>query len=456
MAVLALLLLCCRHHPSPPPRAWVWPGANPHNTMLLSQSGTSRRGRMLYRHQWDAEAFESCGFELPAAVAMEAQGLMLADIDADGRLELLVGPAGLAPECVLSSDGLPFNGPGRGGAGDRVLLADAGRAGILGPCCVDDPGLVCWSVRLNGRTIQVRPFSRARADPDGPSHGIFVCDSAGQESWRHATAPRLALAAAVDLTADGRTELLFGSYSEEHGWRANGTTDHDSTYCFCFDDSGRLVWQRGFGAWLFAGCRPAVADLDGDGRLEVVVACHTWNNTGGGLFVLDAATGRVIASAAAGRSFGSVGCADLDGDGSIEVVAVHSGITAGVGVYRFESETLRPMRSMVTGRAIADGDARLCRLDALCDLDGDGRVEIVVSESRQQLICPDPQFYPSRFVSSRLAILSAELKPLQYLPLPCRPTAVAAGDIIPGGDIELVVLTDRLSLYSSDITASER
>jgi hypothetical protein len=450
---LGLLLGGCTRQPATPAE-WTWPGANSRNTMFFAGTGTSRCGRPHFAHQWDAEVFDQPDYELPAAVAMESQGLVLADLDGDRRLEIVVGAAGRQPAVILSRDGLPRDTGGQGFGRFRVLLHDDSTrppaASAADTLC---SATTCWRVRLNGQSLQLRCLIVGANEPGGPAYGVAGCDSTGRERWRYLTAPRPVLAAAADLDGDGRSELLFGSYSEVHGWQANRTTDLDSTYCFCLDDSGRLVWQRSFGAWRFAGNRPCVQDLDGDGRPEVVVACHGWLNRDGGLYVLDAASGAVRARADRGRSFGSVGCADLERDGAVDIVAAYSGREAGLRVYRFEDDSLRLVRSAVTGRAVGEDDSRLCRLDALCDLDGDGRVEIVASQVWQQLVCPDPQFYPSRFTNFRLALFSPGLEPLQYLRLPARSMAVAAGDLIPGGDIELVVLSDRLSLYSTAITS---
>jgi hypothetical protein len=64
------------------------------------------------------------------------------------------------------------------------------------------------------------------------------------------------------------------------------------------------------------------------------------------------------------------------------------------------------------------------------------------------MICRDPMFYPSTYDSSGLLVLGSDLQKRQEIPLPVRCMDVTLGDVIPGGNIELLVITDRLRLYS--------
>jgi hypothetical protein len=92
-------------------------------------------------------------------------------------------------------------------------------------------------------------------------------------------------------------------------------------------------------------------------------------------------------------------------------------------------------------------NSRVC---AICDLDGDRRPEIVTTRWRRRQLCPDPFFYPSKTDSCVLTILDGSLKSRQELPLPLYCQGLTLGDIIPGGNIEMLVLTDRLTLYTMD------
>jgi hypothetical protein len=138
--------------------------------------------------------------------------------------------------------------------------------------------------------------------PSFPSRMLECRDCAtGRLEWRYEFGARPDLMAVADLDSDGSEELLFATYGEENGAIANGTQDHDSSYCVALRDDGTRLWQRAFGAHPFSGCLAGVADLNRDGKPEVFVAGYTWQNDFGGLAVLDGATGRVIAASPPGR-----------------------------------------------------------------------------------------------------------------------------------------------------------
>jgi hypothetical protein len=457
--------------------------------MQYAQHGTRSLGEFRLEPSWDAEHLAVPDCENVPLVGAAEMGVMAADLDRNGQLELVLSAPGLAPSVVLTGQGVPWQARRqRTGYGTRVVLGDSGDAptqpvGLpAGWEPASGPSRWAWLFDINHRMLAVRPCA-------GSSEGTPAeCGLEGAEpgrpgsGWTYPAGARLFPWAVADVNRDGRSELVCGTYGEERGLSANGISDSDSGYCIVLSDSGRLVWQRAFGAWRFTGCRPCVADLDADQRPEVVVACYTWQDNGGGLFVLDGATGAVLASTKGqeaertrgqtsesrepsggtgdaaserGRSFGSVGCADLDGDGQVEIAAAWSGPASGVAVYRFrrgggEPGRLELVRAAATGQSSQAGDICRSRLDALCDLDGDGATELVLTRTRQTLICPDPLFYPSRFDSCELLVLSPELAVRQRITLPGRAQAVIAADVVAGGNIELVVRSDRLTLYSAD------
>lgn len=114
-------------------------------------------------------------------------------------------------------------------------------------------------------------------------------------------------------------------------------------------------------AWLAS---PGVADLDGDGRPEVIVARER-------VVAVYGADGtmRWRANAGSGRVWASPVVADLDNDGRLDV-AVASGNA--VAAFNAQGQPLRgfPVRWQEELRALAAGD-----------LDGDGRVELVAAST---------------------------------------------------------------------------
>jgi uncharacterized repeat protein (TIGR01451 family) len=139
-----------------------------------------------------------------------------------------------------------------------------------------------------------------------------------------------------------------------------------------------LKWQDGgcYSSWCETGwyASPAVADLDGDGQAEVIGSGYT-------IFVLNGATGDEEWHMPSGydrsspgvssnrRTWPGIALADLFGDGRLEIVTAHSGGV--VSVYDAQGYFMpgwpqHPTSSELRGLSLAD-------------LDGDGQIEIVVT-----------------------------------------------------------------------------
>jgi len=146
-------------------------------------------------------------------------------------------------------------------------------------------------------------------------------------------------------------------------------------------DAPTLKWQHGgcYSSWCETGwySSPAVADLDGDGTMEVIASAYT-------IFALDGATGDVEWSTKSGhdrsepeadnvgRTWPGIVVADVDNDGSLEIVTAHG--NGYVSVYDnngyFEPGwPKRPISNELRGLSVYD-------------LDGDDTLEIVVTAAR--------------------------------------------------------------------------
>ena len=101
--------------------------------------------------------------------------------------------------------------------------------------------------------------------------------------------------ALADLDGDGKLEIIVGSVAN---------------YIYAWHCDGRLVdgWPQK-ARWRIAGS-PAVADLDGDGNMEVVAGGHVWRRNG------------TIAEGWPHRSNShcTPALADIDQDGDLEVI----------------------------------------------------------------------------------------------------------------------------------------
>ena len=130
-----------------------------------------------------------------------------------------------------------------------------------------------------------------------------------------------------------------------------------------------LKWQHGgcYRSWCETGwyASPAVADLDGDGAMEVIGAAYS-------LFVLNGEDGtqQFSVATAGGRAWPGVVVADLDGNGDTEIVMAQGG--GYVTVLDHTGHTVwsrQPTSSELRGLSVYD-------------LDGDGRLEIIVTGAR--------------------------------------------------------------------------
>jgi hypothetical protein len=460
VACLSLALLACAHPPQVP-ESWIWPGANSRNTLEFSGIGRHPAERFTYAKAWDAERFEVAATDPVPCAARYSHRPLTIDIDADGDLEIVLDELSQAPATVLDQHGVPVQ-PDRRARIDWSavtsesvrLVADAGWARIPPQLLsADEQGSMIQCLVLNGRPVALA----VRLEPAASYYArVLECYdlATGRQDWQYVFGARADLMAAADLDGDGRQDLLLATYGEENGVRANGTTDTDSTYCVSLRDDGSLLWRRGFGPHAFSGSIACVADVNSDRRPEVVVAGYTWQNDFGRLAVLDGATGQVLADTP-GRSgkpesHVSLGCADIDADGRVEIVTTTSGRQSEVQVLRLEASGFVDVAARPMGSTGEEGTSCNVRLCGIADLDGDGRTELVTARWRRRQLCADPFYYPSKVDSCGIVILDGTLRTRQDIPLAQRCQWLTLGDVIPGGNVEMLVLTDRLTLYSMD------
>ncbi|MCB0152782.1 MAG: VCBS repeat-containing protein, partial [Caldilineaceae bacterium] len=129
-----------------------------------------------------------------------------------------------------------------------------------------------------------------------------------------------------------------------------------------------LKWQRGgcFSSWCETGwySSPAVADLDGDGAMEVIGAAYD-------LVILDGATGALEHRAENGsRTWPGVVVADIDNDATLEIVVGRG--SDQVTVYNADGS------ERWTRNPFGGGEVRTL---ATADIDKDYQIEIVVGRA---------------------------------------------------------------------------
>jgi hypothetical protein len=252
-------------------------------------------------------------------------------------------------------------------------------------------------------------------DADAATSGVFK-SLAGSHNY--------GTPAIVDLDGDGEKDIVFASFDGVlHAWRPDGSNlpgfpqtlggaiagsvavghldgpgdgsleivigsggGDDSLYVFSATGARRpafpvpLMLSGGFGKHP----SPALADLDGDGRLDIVAAgtdgrLYAWN--GSGVLLPGFADVRFSSLTEAATESSPV-VADIDGDGSPDIVIGSDDAT--LAAFGAEGQPLRGFPIRI--------NAEIRGTPALCDCDGDGLTEIVLAGWDSRLYMWDYDF----------------------------------------------------------------
>jgi hypothetical protein len=162
-----------------------------------------------------------------------------------------------------------------------------------------------------------------------------------------------------DLNGDGRADIVCGQASGGGTVRVFSGTNY-----------ALLMSQTPFGVGYTGGLNVAADDVDGDGRVEVIVA----QATGGTVAVISGATQAITAS---GAPYGFLpagvflAAGDVNGDGHADVITAPGSGNSPVLVYDINTLTL--VASFAPYGTTAPGGVRV----AATDLTGDGRADII-------------------------------------------------------------------------------
>jgi hypothetical protein len=130
-------------------------------------------------------------------------------------------------------------------------------------------------------------------------------------------------AALADLDGDEDMEIVVGAHRDAAG-----------CYVFHHDGTGYPGWPKLLGTWTY--CAPTVTDLEGDGVLEIIdgragvfsgqsSAFWAWTSSG------QQKAGFPYSVSHGGGSEGPLTTADIDGDGVLEIFADHNVMISGQG-----------------------------------------------------------------------------------------------------------------------------
>lgn len=181
--------------------------------------------------------------------------------------------------------------------------------------------------------------------------------------WSHAAAGYQTKAVRTDVSGDGTDDIVMLGPEGVVALRPGLPT------------AEAVLWERPFQA-LPSGL--ILADTDGDGRDEIVVAARRSRQSRSGIAVLDAATGDDVWSRRLSDGASQVRAADVTGDGADDLVVV----TAGNALRVLSGDTGADMRSP---RALGAQPTHL----QVGDLAGDGAPDAVVALTDGRVVAVD-------------------------------------------------------------------
>lgn len=228
-----------------------------------------------------------------------------------------------------STAGLAYGGAYRNGGHVRVISpkGNGGVPGFGGQRCAYDT--YAGGGQIVESSPAVGPFLPAGAigiasgmgyfpSYAGPTNKVFVLGLDCKRVWSATTDFETSSPILADVDGDGRLDVVVGTQDvSQHGQTANGSV-------YAFDAAtGRLLWSHATGAVIG---QPVAADLRGSGHADIVVA-----TVGGlGLQVLDGTSGSLLKSSSEMVSQSTpLLTADRDGSIGITVAGYHS-ISVGV------------------------------------------------------------------------------------------------------------------------------
>lgn len=275
---------------------------------------------------------------------------------------------------------------------------------------------------------------------------IFLLNHDGSLRWSYEAKDTVwSSPSFANIDSDANLEMIIGT-----DITANvPTKTQNGGYVYAFDTapSGGLVkfgtgfiWRNFYNQTIYSS--PAVADVDGDGSLEVVIGsgCFYNNNIGAGRWVkvLNAATGAertTLNSNGCSRSSPAVG--DLDGDGELEVVTVVNGQFSGQSyswLQAWDWDNPTPKWTTIPKAPLGGDDSNADDLGSpiIADLDGNGSLEVIVAYFNAVSVFNGAN---GAQLTCNGAGCGATKALFTWMPLKSTP---AVGDLDNDGDLELV------------------